>query len=64
MDLQASDATCDIPVICMSGVFRGRRTARELQDAGAQAFLEKPFALEDLSSAIETALAAPARTPA
>ena len=46
--LQASDETREIPVIAMSGVFRGRSTARELHDAGAQGFLEKPFSPEDL----------------
>ena len=46
--LQSRDDTSGIPVIAMSGIFRGRNTARELRDAGAQGFLEKPFSPDDL----------------
>lgn len=49
MQTMQSEATSrDIPVLCMSGVFRGRATARELEDLGAQGFLEKPFSGNEL----------------
>jgi len=58
--LQADEATRDIPVVVMSGVFRGRATTRELQDAGAQGFLEKPFPTRDLIAELQ-ALIGPAQ---
>ncbi|MBW2279459.1 MAG: response regulator [Deltaproteobacteria bacterium] len=39
---------CEAPVISMSGVFRGRSTAEEMRDLGAQEFLEKPFTVRFL----------------
>jgi len=53
-DLQKTEVTRDIPAIAISGVFRGRAHARELQEAGAQAFLEKPFSMTDLIAHVQT----------
>ena len=39
---------CEAPVISMSGVFRGRSTAEEMRELGAQEFLEKPFTVRFL----------------
>jgi DNA-binding response OmpR family regulator/tetratricopeptide (TPR) repeat protein len=61
--LQQRADTRDIPVIAMSGIFRGRSTARELRDAGAQGFLEKPFSGEDLIAHLH-ALIGPAQDEA
>ncbi len=41
-------AGCQAPVVGMSGVFRGRSTAEELRELGAQEFLEKPFTVRVL----------------
>jgi CheY-like chemotaxis protein len=41
--LQASDATRKIPIIAMSGVFRGADPAKSVVAAGAKGFIEKPF---------------------
>ncbi len=46
--LQDASYTRSIPVIVISGVFRGRDHARELEQAGARVFLEKPFSSKDL----------------
>ena len=57
--LQAQEGTKDIPVVAMSGVFRGRSTARELQDAGAEGFLEKPFSNNDLVAHLHALIGPP-----
>ncbi len=57
--LQQEADTRDIPVVAMSGIFRGRNTARELRDAGAQGFLEKPFAPEDLIAHLHALIGPP-----
>ena len=57
--LQASQDKSEIPVIAMSGVFRGRSTARELHDAGAQGFLDKPFSPEDLLGNVHALIGPP-----
>ncbi len=62
--LQAKAETADIPVVAMSGVYRGRSTARELQDAGAQGFLEKPFAPNDLVAHLHALIGPPSTTSA
>ena len=49
-DLSASERTSDIPIIAMSGIFRGRNHARDTTRAGAAAFLEKPFPESELVS--------------
>lgn len=41
--LQAAEATRGIPLIAMSGVFRGADVMRTAMTAGAKAFLEKPI---------------------
>jgi len=41
--LQASDATRGVPIIAMSGVFRGADPMRSVISAGAKVFLEKPI---------------------
>ena len=55
----ANQATANVPVIAVSGVFRGRTTERELQDLGAQAFLEKPFSTSDLIAHVHTLIGVP-----
>lgn len=57
--LQNRKETSAIPVVAMSGVYRGRSTARELQDAGAQGFLEKPFSPNDLIAHLHTLIGPP-----
>ena len=57
--LQSKEGTRDIPVVAMSGVFRGRSTARELQDAGAEGFLEKPFSTNDLVAHLHALIGPP-----
>ncbi len=57
--LQSAEATNTIPVIAMSGIFRGQTHARELTQAGAAGFLEKPFSNEDLISQLQAHLGAP-----
>jgi CheY-like chemotaxis protein len=54
--LQASTATQQIPVIVMTGIFRGRDHGRELLSAGAKAFLEKPFTVSELMSLLRELL--------
>src|SRR5262245_50356587 len=47
------DRTAEIPVVVMSGVFKGKDLAREV-DAGAQrGFLEKPFSVGDLLGEVQ-----------
>jgi CheY-like chemotaxis protein len=41
--LQASEATRKIPIVAMSGVFRGADALRSVLAAGGKAFLEKPI---------------------
>lgn len=41
--LQASEATKKIPIVAMSGVFRGADPMRSVISAGAKAFIEKPI---------------------
>lgn len=57
--MMANEATAGVPVIAVSGVFRGRTTERELQDLGAQAFLEKPFSTSDLIAHVHTLIGVP-----
>ena len=58
--MRAKDKTKGIPVIVMSGVLKGGRTARELEQAGAQMFMAKPIARTALLEAVERFLG-PAR---
>lgn len=41
--LQAAEATRKIPIVAMSGVFRGADPMRSVLSAGARAFMEKPI---------------------
>lgn len=52
-ELRKSVETKRIPVVVMSGIFPKRSSEREFVDAGAQAFLEKPFPARTL---LETVL--------
>jgi CheY-like chemotaxis protein/tetratricopeptide (TPR) repeat protein len=47
-NLRAREDTADLPVVVMTGVFRGRQHAAELEKAGAKGVLEKPFRRSDL----------------
>lgn len=47
-------AAAGVPAIAITGVFKGARYAREMQDKhGARAFLEKPFAAAALFTALD-----------
>jgi len=61
--LQAAEATRSIPVLAMSGIFRGREHERELAEAGAAGFLEKPFSSERVLSELGRLLGAPTEAP-
>jgi CheY-like chemotaxis protein/curved DNA-binding protein CbpA len=56
MTLQASTATREIPVIAMSGIFRGRDHHREITLAGAKDLLEKPFSASVLLASLRKVL--------
>ena len=58
-EMQASSELSGIPVLVMSGVFRGRATEREFQDAGAEGFLEKPFNTRDLIANVHALIGQP-----
>ena len=60
--LKNAESTRKIPVLAMSGIFRGRERARELEQEGAVGFLEKPFASGDLIEQLRTILGAPRGT--
>jgi CheY-like chemotaxis protein/tetratricopeptide (TPR) repeat protein len=62
-ELRASEKTRELPVVVMSGVLKGARYAREMEEAGAQAYLAKPFQGKDLVEAVESAIG-PAYPPA
>jgi len=46
--LQAADGTRGIPIVAMSGVFRGAGAMKSAVSAGAKSFLEKPFESQTL----------------
>jgi len=46
----------DIPVILMTGVYKGLSYNREIKDAGADGFLEKPIDIEKLTRMIRDLL--------
>ncbi len=48
-----------VPVVVVSGVYRGPRAAAELRGLGACDFFEKPFALDALARAVSHAIGAP-----
>jgi CheY-like chemotaxis protein/curved DNA-binding protein CbpA len=54
--LRASSKTVALPVVVMSGVYKGERYRRALQELGVSTFLEKPFPPAQLLSSISAAL--------
>ncbi|MEE9281751.1 MAG: response regulator [Myxococcota bacterium] len=46
----------EIPLVAMSGVYRGASVARDLERAGVDVFLEKPFSARDLAGHLERLL--------
>jgi DNA-binding response OmpR family regulator/curved DNA-binding protein CbpA len=64
--LRASRKTATLPVVVMSGVYKGERHQAALQELGVSAFLEKPFTPTQLQAAVRQALqktAAPVAEP-
>lgn len=61
--LRASSKTRELPVVVMTGVFRGREHQRKLEKAGAQGFLEKPFKKSDVMSQLRRYLGRPGPRP-
>ena len=57
--LRSVDRTREIPIIAMSGVYRGKSVARDLETAGVAVFLEKPFSARDLAGHLEQLLGKP-----
>jgi DNA-binding response OmpR family regulator/DnaJ-domain-containing protein 1 len=47
------DHTAEIPVVVMSGIFKGRDVAREFDVASRRGFLEKPFSVGDLLGEVQ-----------
>jgi CheY-like chemotaxis protein len=58
--LQASDGTRGIPMIAMSGVFRGAGAAKSATSVGARSFLEKPFESQVLIDHVSRLIGKPA----
>ncbi len=61
--LRSNKKTEELPVIVMTGVFRGREHQRKLEKAGAQGFLEKPFKKSDVMSQLRRYLGRPGARP-
>lgn len=57
--LKKDESTRGIPVLAMSGVFRGKGHARSLLEAGAVGLLEKPFPAEVLLGELKAVLGEP-----
>ena len=57
--LRAVDRSRQIPLIAMSGVYRGKSVARDLENAGVAVFLEKPFSARDLARHLAQILGKP-----
>ena len=57
--LRQSDKTKNLPVIIMTGVYRGEQSAASARTLGVKTYLEKPFRAGDLLKAIEQNLALP-----
>jgi DNA-binding response OmpR family regulator/DnaJ-domain-containing protein 1 len=55
-DIRGGARTADIPVVVISGVFRGATQAREISEAGASAFLQKPFTGAELLARLKALL--------
>ncbi len=60
--LRSVDRT-EIPLVAMSGVYRGASVARDLKSSGVDVFLEKPFSARDLAGHLERLLGPPEETP-
>lgn len=60
--LRSSPKTAALPVVVMSGIYKGERYRLALQELGVQAVLEKPFTPAQLQSAIARTLS-PALPP-
>ena len=58
--LQAADSTRGIPIVAMSGVFRGASSMKSVLSAGAKAFLEKPFEAAALVDQVSRLIGKPA----
>jgi DNA-binding response OmpR family regulator/curved DNA-binding protein CbpA len=54
--LRASGKTATLPVVVMSGIYKGERYRTAMQELGVSAFLEKPFTPDQLQSAINQVL--------
>src|SRR5262245_57914738 len=47
------EGSAEIPVVVMSGIFKGRDVAREFDVASRRGFLEKPFSVGDLLGEVQ-----------
>lgn len=56
--IRLSEKTKHLPVIVMTGIYRGDKNAEAARQLGVKTYLEKPFRATDLLEAIQTALAA------
>ncbi|MDZ4185438.1 MAG: response regulator [Desulfuromonadales bacterium] len=54
--LRASSRTATLPVVVMSGVYKGERYRSAMQELGVSTFLEKPFTPTQLQAAINQGL--------
>ncbi len=62
--IRQSDRTRALPVIVMTGIYRGGKNAEAARQLGVRSYLEKPFRASDLLDAVSSNLAAaPAQTP-
>jgi DNA-binding response OmpR family regulator/tetratricopeptide (TPR) repeat protein len=57
--LRQSEKTKELPVIVMTGVYRGEKSAAAARSLGVTSYLEKPFRAGDLLKAIEQNLSLP-----
>jgi CheY-like chemotaxis protein len=58
-DVLAALGHAGVPVVAVSGVYRGPQAAAELRRLGACDFFEKPFSLDALARAVSHAIGAP-----
>jgi CheY-like chemotaxis protein len=59
-EILAALSRARVPVVAVSGVYRGARAGAELRKLGACDFFEKPFALDALARSVTQAIGAPA----
>lgn len=57
--LRCDPSTQDLPVVVMTGVFKGRGHRKTLEESGAQGFIEKPFRKSDLMPLLRRYLGRP-----